>query len=359
MPTAQETQDFFNWFNTLTPAEQANFQATFGTGEGPVPSTATPAPAAPAPAADPNVTPVTPPTAPAAETNGNATIFGQWATFLTSIGLGDLFTIGPDGAPGGWLWTQVQNGVDNDAEFQMQLEQTQQFQQRFPVIGQARERIRNGGTGIVPNAIDVLRYETEVGETLRFAGLPAFMYEDRAYLQGLMGQELSADEVEARLGSAWNMVRNTDPAVLNQFAEFFGVQGDAALAAFFLDPTRTGAQLDRMARTAYTSGMGQTLGIDIGQQVADRIASLPKTEGGIWQDLTELNRLDRAGGVFSEGITETEDLGLMDEGLDAVVFGEGDAAAAIERRILERKANDRSSLGGAAITQAGAVGIGR
>lgn len=353
-----EEQQFFDWFNTLSPAEQQQFQATFGTGEGPVTPAAAPAPA-PTPAPDPAVTPVDTATTAGAPSNNNATIFGQWATYLQSIGLGDLFSIGADGTPGGWLWNQVQAGVDNQAEFQMNLEQTQQFQARFPIIGQFRQRARDGEPGSVPSVPDVLTYEREVADTLRLAGLPQWMFDDRTYIQGLMGQELSADEVEARLGSAWTLVRNTDPAVLDQFAEFFGVQGDAAMAAFFLDPGRTTAQIDRMARTAYTSGLGETLGLNIGQQAADRIAALPKTEGGIWQDLTELSRLERPGGVMVEGITETRDLDLMDEGLDAVVFGDGDALSAIERRILERKANDRSSLGGAAITQAGVVGVGR
>lgn len=350
------TQQFFDWFNTLTPAEQANFQATFGTGQGPVTPSAPAAPAAPAPNAA--VTPVDT-SATAGQAATNAAAFDQWSTFLRSIGMGDLFSLNADGSPSGWLWNQVQAGVNSDAEFMAVLEQTPQFQQRFPVIFQARERIGSGQPGFVPSPVDVLNYEREVSETLRAAGLPSYMYDDRTYIQGLMGNELSADEVEARLGSAWSLVRNTDPAVLNQFAEFFGVQGDAALAAFFLDPGRTNEQLDRMARTAYTSGMGETLGINIGQQVADRIAGLPKTEAGIWQDLTELNRLDQPGGVFTEGLTETADLTLDSDGLDAVVFGEGDAAAAIERRILERRANDRSSQGGAAVTQAGAVGIGR
>lgn len=355
MPVDLATQQFYDWFNSLTPQEQQDFQTNFGTGEGPVAGAApTPAPVAPI---EPGVTPVE--ATPGEESNNNAELFAQWSQYLGSIGLGDLFSVDAEGNPTGWLWGQVQAGVNSEAEFQMQLEQTSQFQARFPVIGQMRAQAATGGVGAVPRVIDVLNYETEVQATLRTAGLPQFMYQDRSYIQGLMANGLSGDEVEARLGSAWNLVRSSDPAVLNQFSEFFGIQGDAAMAAFFLDPTRTTTEMDRMARTAYTSGMGQTLGLDIGQDIATRIANLPKTEGGIWQDLTELNRLDRQGGVFSEGITEVTDLGLMDEGLDAVVFGDGDASAAIERRILERKANDRSSLGGAAITQAGAVGIGR
>lgn len=324
---------------------------------------ATPPPTNPAPGVTPVVTPVTNPANPAAPTGPSAAeirnrdLFSQISQVLTEAGLGNLFTVNPDGSPGGALWTQITSGLDNQAALMLWFENTPEFQQRFPVIAQARQRDASGQMGAVPTPAQVLAYEREVGQQLRLAGLPSFMYEDRNYVQNLMANDLSADEVEARLGQAWTLVRNSDPAVLNQFTEFFGIQGDAAMAAFFLDPDRTLASIDRVARTAYTAGMGDTLGINLSREVADRIAGLPTTAGGIWQDLTAAARFDVPGGVLDEGFTETLDLS-MDDVIDSTFFGDGEAANAIERRILERQANSRSSMGGAAITQRGAVGVG-
>ena len=139
--------------------------------------------------------------------------------------------------------------------------------------------------------------------------------------------------------------------------QFFGVEGDAAMAAFFLDPARTTASLDRAARTAYTAGMGRNVGLDLDQTISDRVASLPSTYAGIWENLRSVASMNRDGGVFDEGFTETADLTAEGTGIDAVFFGDGAAAAQMERRILERDANARSSTGGAIITQAGAVGV--
>jgi len=318
------------------------------------------APVTPTPAPDPAITGVTTtPGTGAAAADANRQLFAQQSAQLGQMGLGNLFSIGPDGLPSGWLWDQITSGaIRSEAQLLVNVEATQEYQQRFPVIFQMRTGVRNGAPGYVPSARDVLDYEEAVEDQLRTAGLPADFYGDRGYIQGLMGRGLSPLEVEERLGASWAMVRETSPAVLETFQEYFGLQGDGAMAALFLDPERTQGMLDRMARTAYTGGMGSTLGLNIDRVLADRIAQLPSTAAGIFQDLTTVNAMNAQGGLFTEGITETQDLTAETTGIDATVFGDGDARSAMERRLLERNANDRSSLGGAAVTQQGAVGVG-
>ena len=69
--------------------------------------------------------------------------------------------------------------------------------------------------------------------------------------------------------------------------------------------------------------MGSNVGLSIDQQLADRIASLPSTLGGIWEDLNTVTSMNRSGGVFDEGFTETADLTAEGTGIDAVFFGDG------------------------------------
>jgi hypothetical protein len=287
----------------------------------------------------------------------NRTLFSQQALMLQDAGLGELFTLAPDGTPGGWLWEQITSGIDDEASIIIALEATDQFKARYPVIAQLRQQNREGGVAYVPTPADVRNYEVTVSQTLRRAGLPSWFYEDRKYIQNLMGMDLSADEIGERLGTAWEMVRNTDPKVLAAYSQFYGVEGENALVATFLDPTRTAASLTKQARTAYTAGMGRTIGIDLDKVAAERIADLPKTEAGIWQDLTEVSLLEGSG-VFTEGITETDDFTAEDEGIESVVFGDGQARADLQRRVIARQANARSSTGGAALTQAGLTGVG-
>ena len=60
--------------------------------------------------------------------------------------------------------------------------------------------------------------------------------------------------------------------------------------------------------------------------------------------------------LYNEGITETKDL-TQGSGIEAVSFGDAEANSDLQRRILERQANERSSSGGAAVTQRGVVGL--
>ena len=351
MATTEE-QQFFNWFNTLSPDEQSNFQSTFGNGSGPATTTTTPT--AVSGVTGVNATPVDDG---AAVATRNKQVFDNMALILQQSGLGDLFSIDANGVPGGWLWNQITSGIDDEAALQIAFEQTPQFIQRFPAITAMRKGASSGQPGFVPTPADVREYETKVAASMRQAGLPAWFYDEPGELQALMVANVSALEVEERLGRSWEMVRNTDPLVLNAFSEFFGVQGEAALAAFFLDPTRTTASLDRAARTAYTSGMGSSIGLNINKNLADRIAGLPSTEGGIWQDLQTVGRMTASGGVFDENIGEVTDLSAEAEGIGAVMLGDGEANALIQRRIIERKAIETSSQGGAALTEAGLTGV--
>jgi len=338
-----DPEDPYNWKGIA--AAQAGAPAGPPATAGTTPASTTTEPGVTAPAATPGT---------ATDVNArNRGLFDLISTVIRDAGLEGLFTIGPDGAPAGPLWQQITSGIDSEAALIAWFESTPQFQARFPAIAQAR----SSGIGYVPTPREVRQYEETAAAIMRTAGLPSWFYDQPQELQSLMGQNISVAELEERLGQAWTTVRSTDPSVTQMFSEFFGVEGDAAMAAFFLDPNRTVASLDRAARTAYTAGMGSNVGLSIDQQLADRIASLPSTLGGIWEDLNTVTSMNRDGGVFDEGFTETTDLTAEGTGIDAAFFGDGAAAAQMERRILERDANARSSTGGAIITQAGAVGV--
>lgn len=288
----------------------------------------------------------------------NEMLFQQIGAYLTEMGLGDLLTTS-GGKPAGWLWDQITNGLDNQAALMVALEDTPQFNQRYGIIKEMRQQALTGKAVHVPTVAEVREYETTVASMMRQAGLPDYMHDSYQDAHNLMRNGLSAAEVEQRLGQAWERVRSTDPAVRDAYSSFYGAEGDAALAATFLDPTKTLSQIERQSRAAYTAGYGQRMGIPIDQQAAERIADLPKTEAGIFQDLTQINQL-KGSGIFDETMGEAADADLEANttGLDAVIFGDGAANQAMQRRTEERKAVDRSASGGALRTQRGATGLG-
>jgi hypothetical protein len=288
----------------------------------------------------------------------NVRLFEQIRSYLADMDLGGLFTMSTNGQPAGWLWDQISTGIDSEAALMIALEDTDQFKTRYGIIGELRQQAAQGKATHIPTVSQVREYEQTVTNSMRQAGLPEFMYDNYLDAQDLMRKGLSAVEVEQRLGQSWERVQNTDPAVRNAFNSFFGVQGDAALASMFLDPARTQAGLDRMSKTAYTAGMGTRMGIDIDLATADRVAGLPKTDAGIYQDLTQISTL-AGSGIFDETLGESADADLdTATGVDSVFFGDGKAQSAIERRTIERKSQNASVTGGALRTNTGLSGAG-
>lgn len=333
--------DPYNW-QGIAATQAAGTTATPGTA-GTTPGTTTELPGVTAVAATPGSTGPT-----------NRQMYDVMSRTLQTAGLGGLFSAGADGAPGGQLWDMITSGTINDEQTLIAwFEQTSEFAARYPAIVQARST----QGGYVPEPGEVRHFEEETARILRLAGLPASFYDDPVNdLQGLMVKGISAAELEQRVGESWTMVRNTDPAVAAAFSEFFGVEGDSMMAAFFLDPNNVQAKLDQYGRTAYTAGMGRTMGLDVSREMAERMAVLPKTAAGIAQDLQSAARLADSG-LLTEGIAEVEDLTDADA-FASVALGDGVATAALERRALERQANSRATVGGAVLTQRGVTGLG-
>lgn len=290
----------------------------------------------------------------------NEQLFSMIGQYLSDADLGDLFVIGTDGTPGGWLWDQITSGIDSEAAIQIALESTSQFQQRYGIIGEIRAQAANGQAVHVPTVGQVREYEQTVTRLMRQAGLPEFMYDSWSDAQELMRQGLSSLEVEDRLGQAWDRVQNTAPEVRQAFSDFYGtLVGDAALASTFLDPARTMAALDRQSRTAYTAGMGRRLGINLDSTTSDRIATLPRTEAGIVEGLGQISQLEGSG-IFNETLGERSGTDLTAEttGVDATFGGDGTASASLERRSIERAAQRAAVPGGALRTNEGVTGVG-
>ena len=301
-------------------------------------------------------------TNPAAEDPTVSTaLFKQLASALEQSGLGSLFTLLPDGMPdtNSWLWKEL---VNNPSETTLEsigpaLESTDVYKARFKTIFDIRKHNLDNPQDqrYVPTAGQVLQFEDQVRVDLRNAGVPQSMMTND-YIGSLMTKGLSAPEIQARLGQAYTRVADTDPAVRQAYEQFYGVvDGPGALAASFLDPTHMMSNLDKHSIAAYTAGIGRTMGMNVGQSMAEKIANQGSlTEGGIRQGLDQVSSMS---GVFNEGITETKDLST-DTGLQNIFLGDAQAKSDIERRVLERQANARAVVGGALSTNAGLTGVG-
>ena len=281
--------------------------------------------------------------------------FDTAAQTLESIGLGALFSVDANGNPSGWLWDQIQAGVDTDEEIQSAIRSTDVYKDRFSVIVEQEKRVKNGEAGFVMNEQDVLNYEQEVKGYMAAAGLPSTFYDDPKDFHKLILSDLSPLEINKKITAAYDYVLSAPPEVREAFEEFYGVgSGDAQLAAWALDPERTVRDITKATRTSYAAGMADRFDVQIDRSTAERIADLPMTEAGMTEGIKQVASLSN---VFREGIGESTDI-TSNDGVASVFEGDADAQTAINRRIGERRSIERSSTGGAIVTREGVAGAG-
>lgn len=283
-------------------------------------------------------------------------MFDSLATYLRSLGLDSLFTTDSNGNPGGWLWNQLQAGVDTPDELSVAIQQTDTFRNRFGVIVEQQRRAAQGQPVYVMSPAEVIEYENTVKQLMVSAGLPSTFYDQPSDFHRLILEDMSPAEVSERITQAFDYVLSAPPEVRTAFEEFYGVgNGDAQLAAWALDPDRTVRDINRATRTAYAAGMADRFDIQVDRSMAERIADLPRTEAGITEGMRQVASM---GSIFDEGLGDRGTDLTDNEGIASVFEGDSAATDAISRRVLRRSASNRTSTGGAVTTQQGVVGVG-
>jgi hypothetical protein len=284
-----------------------------------------------------------------------ATVFDTLAAELREIGLGVLFDAGNGTTgPSGWLWDQIQGGLETSEQLGIALEQTDIFKDRFGVIVEQKKRAAAGQPGPIMTPGEVLAYEKTVKEYMHGAGIPTWFYDEPGDFTGYILNNISPAEIKRKLDNTFEYVANAAPEVRQMFSEYYGVgQGDAALAAYVLDPDRAAARLEKSQFTAYVGGMARKYGLELGKASAERLADLPMGEAGVVEGVRSISQ---QADLFNETRFEDTNLTAEGEGIDATFMGSNAAQTAISRRQAERSALRGVSTGGAVVTNKGLVG---
>jgi len=189
------------------------------------------------------------------------------------------------------------------------------------------------------------------------SGLPAIVgSEVQDLIENLIESDVSIAELNERLGRGYATVFNQDPAIQQFFASAYGVQGEAALAAYFLDPDMDAEVLFDRAETAV---LGGTSTMAFGDETinlfrAERMQSVGISQARAWQAFTQINEL---GALFTETIGEQADFTKSEEGTDALLGLTPEGMRTLERRRRSRVAGF-SGGGGFAAGQEGITGFG-
>ena len=135
-------------------------------------------------------------------------------------------------------------GASSVDEIGIQLRESPAFQRRFA----ANEARRAAGKPVY-SVTQTLLLESQYRKNLRDSGMPAGFYDDPTSLQNFLINDISPDEILARVTQGYQAVRNADPTVINELKTLYNLN-DGSLAAFFVDPAKAQNDILRAARAA-------------------------------------------------------------------------------------------------------------
>ena len=115
--------------------------------------------------------------------------------------------------------------------------------------------------GYVPlSEAQYIAQEQSYSTTLKNSGMPKGFYDTKDDFANLMANDISPAELNNRIENGYKMVTNAPPEVVNQLKMMVPDITDANLAAYFLDPAKSGTKIEQMARAANIAAQGKTAG---------------------------------------------------------------------------------------------------
>jgi hypothetical protein len=262
------------------------------------------------------------PESPYTENSGSAqdVIF----TFLDALGLPHSLA--------DWVWKQHLNG-DDDAEIYAKLRDPNTkggkvYAERFPAMQELSQR----GEGITEQ--QYIQFEKAVGNLSARYGIPEGVYNNRNSIAQLMLNDLSPVEIENNMRNAASIVYGA-PEIRAAFSQFYGVQGDGAAIAYFLDPEANQAELEKVYQTTMVGGTALANQLNVGKDAAGRIADL--VQPSQQQAIQASTNAARNRELYTELIGERTDV-TDEQGLLASYGADANAQDAVERRRSQRQA---------------------
>lgn len=197
------------------------------------------------------------------------------------------------------------------AEATLRLKQSQPYKDRF----YGNELRRNAGLNVI-NEAAYLDLENSYSETLKAYGIqdyfgigvtPNERKNRQKAIAEVIGKDISAVEFKDRVSTAVDRVKMADPATKSAFQQFYGI-GEADLAKYFLDPTKSLVTLKEKATAAEIGGAAIGQGLPATAASAEDLAkfgiSREQAQVGYSVIAEELPTATKLGEIYKqEGIT--------------------------------------------------------
>lgn len=226
------------------------------------------------------------------------------------------------------------------------------FTDRFPALAERREK------GLAPiSPQDYIELESGYAEQMRRAGFPPGFYDSPEDFHQWIADDRSVIEIRDDIAEPFQRINEGPIEVRDYFAAIYGPSGDAALAAFMIDPDKSQALLEEAADVSEIGGTASRFGFDLSSDRALRLSSIGVDIDAADNGFAQLSALSP---IFEETVGEAnqgEDLDALDQGLDAIFNMGGQGAREIEKRRRQRLAAFQGGSSAAADTS-GVFGLG-
>lgn len=230
----------------------------------------------------------------------------------------------------------IKNGYSSET-ISVLLPDTPEYKQRF----KANEQRKAAGLPVLSPS-EYLSVEDSYRQVMSAAGLPSGFYDQPDDFTKWIAGDVSPTEVQQRVQTATDMVNSLDPAIKDQFRQWY-TTGD--MVAYALDRERSTTILDRQWRAAQAGGIAKEQGLNLSQSLAEQVAATGVDSSQLRQGLGDAAQIAKENTVLS-GIYGGQ---YNDASAIAEVFL-NDQGAASQRRGLASQ--ERAQFGGSSATSA-------
>lgn len=270
-----------------------------------------------------------------------------------------LLDVDTKGRATGWLVQMMEQGIDTVDELMPLFEQLPEVRQRYGIVFELRDRATRGETVEVLNIRQVRDFENGVIQMMRQAGFPEGLYDTPEEIHRWLRDGFNLPRLQTRVVDVWSRVAHADPHVRAYFAEATGGvdQGDAWLAAMFLDPAQSEAALQRAVQVAEVGGTGRRMGIRVSRERVEELARLGFDASSSTDRFARVAQLRP---LTLETVGERRSGDLTEDSAVAAAFDAEGGTAALQG--FQRRARNRQAAfagaGGAAAGIGGVIGLG-
>ena len=238
---------------------------------------------------------------------------------FTKYGLGSLV------AP---LQDLIKQGL-SPAEFSLALQNTDAYKQRFSAN---TDRIAKGLTALSP--AEYIGLEDQYQNIMRNYGLPANYYaKDSMGTQSgfnqLLGNDVSAAELEDRVMTAQSRVVNANPETMQALKQFYPGITNGDILAYSLDPTKALTDIKRKVTAAEIGGAALGQGLSTSQTAAEGLAGYGINKAQAQQGYKDIAEILPTGEKLASIYQESP---YTQQQAEQEIFNLADSAAAAKKR---------------------------